>query len=282
MVFAYKCLILILVAVGTGLLVWIGFSAIGELIKVSKKAKTEPKFFKPIWLKIYEPHSYLLRLLSSLVLLAILTTLTNPFLGIIFGVIGFFLPSLIIRYLKSRRTKQFDQQLLAALEIISRSLRAGRSFLQALETLARQTQPPISQEINEVLREIHLGVSPQQSLNNLAQRIPGRELNLAVNAINIGRETGGDLTKTLDRIVSTMRERNRINEKVSAFTAQGRLSATVVSVLPVILLIVISYISPELIRPLFHTFLGNLCLVLVFVLISLGAFFIHRIVKIEI
>lgn len=271
-----------LISGGTGLLVWIIYNWLTELVKTTREHKEEPEFFKPVWLKIYESHRYLLRLLSSLVLLIILTTLANLFLGIIFGVIGFFLPSLIIRYLKSRRTRQFDQQLLAALEIISRSLRAGRSFIQSLETLAQQTQSPISQEINEVLREIHLGVSPQQSLNNLAQRIPGRELSLAVNAINIGRETGGNLTKTLDRIVSTMRERNRINEKVSALTAQGRLSAVVVSVLPVILLIVISYISPELIRPLFHTFLGNLCLILVFVLISLGAFFIHRIVKIEI
>lgn len=282
MAFISKIILLLLAMAGVGSLAWVIYTWLTELVKTTRKTKTEPEFSKPVWLKIYESRPYLLRLLLALLFLVVFTNLVNLFLAIVFGVIGFFIPPLIIRYLKSWQTKQFDQQFLAALEIISRSLRAGRSFLQALETVTQQIPPPLSQEIGEVLREINLGVSPQQSLNNLAQRIPSRELGLAVNAINIGRETGGDLTKTLDRITSTMRQRNRINEKISALTAQGRLSAVIVSVLPVILLAVISYISPELIYPLFHTFLGNLCLVLVFVLLSLGAFFIHRIVKIEI
>jgi len=277
-----KVIILIFVLGAGGILGFNICNWVEQIIGRIQEDKKEFRYFKPVILKIYEKHSYLIKLLSGLLLLVIWTLLINFPLGILFGGVGFFIPSLVVRRVKALRVKQFERQLLQGLGIISTSLRAGASLEQSLEAVAGKVQPPFSEEIGEVLREIQLGVSPEESLNNLARRIPSPDLLLSVHALNIGRETGGNLPEILDRMMMTMRSRAQINEKVSALTAQGRLSGVIVSILPIILLGVVSYISPDLTHPLFHTFIGNLCLAVAFILISLGGFFIQRIVRIEI
>jgi tight adherence protein B len=202
--------------------------------------------------------------------------------GLIFGLMGLALPKLLLWWLKKKRDEKFDRQLVEALTNLGNSLQAGFSLNQGLELLAREMDNPMGQEIGMVVREIQVGVEMEDALEHLYQRMPSKDLDLIISSILISRDVGGDLTEIFDNIAHTIRDRHRIEGKIKALSAQGKLQGFVILCIPPGMAIALSYIAPKMIEPLFTTPVGWLLMALVVVLMGMGIYTIYRIVAIEV
>jgi tight adherence protein B len=197
------------------------------------------------------------------------------------GIAGYFGPELIVVYLRHRRRKKFSEQLVDGLSMMANGLRAGFSLQQAIEMLAEEMEAPISQEFNLVMREYRVGVDLDEALWRCVRRTKDPDLELAVSAIAVTRKLGGNLAEIFERIVDMVRDRKVLAGKADALTAQGRLQAVVVGVLPYALGFFIFKINPEMIRLMWTTWTGLLCLVAVVVLDVVGYMWVRKIADIK-
>ncbi len=225
---------------------------------------------------------YLSFVCTVLVTLLVALAIGNLLFGLILGLLAFFVPGLTVHLLKRRRDRKFGVQLVDALAAMGNSLRAGFSLPMALELIAREMDNPMGQEMRVVVREMRLGVSLEQALTNLVERMPSEDLDLLITAITVSREVGGNLAEVFDNIAHTIRDRHRIEGKVRALTAQGRLQGFVVALLPVGIGIFLTIYNPEMMRPMFTTWQGGLLLTSIVILELLGIYTIHRLVSIKV
>ena len=181
-----------------------------------------------------------------------------------------------------KRSKKFEAQITEGLDLLSNSLKSGFSLFQGLNLLSNEMPPPISEEFRLVLQEVKLGLSLEQSLQNLAKRIKSEELDIVITAIEVSQETGGSLSESLSRVAFTIRERNKILGKIKVLTSQGRMQALVVGLLPILLCLVILGIDPQFIMPLFRQPLGWMMLGIAAGMEIIGIFIIRRIVKVDV
>lgn len=156
-------------------------------------------------------------------------------LGIITAGVGWMVPHLYLNMRAGRRQKAFNGQLGDTISLMANSLRAGYSLLQTMDLVAKEAPQPIGGEFRRVVREVGLGISPQQALDNLHRRVPSEDLDLLITAIKIQSEVGGNLGEILDIIGETIRERVRIKGEIQTLTAQQSISAYVLSGLPIFL-----------------------------------------------
>jgi tight adherence protein B len=185
-------------------------------------------------------------------LVAVIRQWDPPYFMILIGmVLGLFAPSLVVRQAKGRRLRSFNNQLGDTITLLANSLRSGYSLLQSMEMVAREAPPPVSEEFHRVVQEVGLGISSQDALGNLYRRVPSDDLDLMITAINIQHEVGGNLAQILDTIGHTIRERVRIKGEIRVLVAQQRISGYVVAALPFILAVILSFITPEYMGPLF-------------------------------
>ena len=221
--------------------------------------------------------------LGSMLMLGLLLWVTRDPLS---GVIGFYLGYMIPRYWVSRRIGArlgaFNKQLPETITLLSNSLRAGSSFLQSLELVSREGQPPISEEFGRVVREVNLGLGMDEAMRNLVRRIKSEDVDLMVTAIGVQQQVGGNLAEILDTIAFTIRERVRIKGEVNTLTAQGRVSGYMVALLPVALAAGLNAINPEFMQPLFTQTLGRIMVGLSLVFMAIGFFAIRKITDIKI
>lgn len=192
------------------------------------------------------------------------------------------LPRWYLAILKRRRLEQFNEQLVDGLMTMSNSLRSGSSIIQAFEHIVRQNQTPISQEFNLFLQETRLGVKFEEALANLNKRIDSEDLTIMIRAIEIARQTGGNLTEVFDKISAMIRERLRIQKRIMALTSQGRLQGIVVGVMPVILVIAMFVLDSEMMISFFTAPLGVLIAFAAIILEIIGALLIRKIIHIDI
>jgi len=157
----------------------------------------------------------------------------NIFMGALAAIGAFFVPRMYLGYQQRKRLRTFDNQLGDMLNLVVNGLRAGYSPLQALESVARELPPPISVEFQRVVQEIQLGLPQEAALANLTRRVPSADLDFVVTAMNVQREVGGNLAEILDNISHTIRERVRIKGEIATLTAQGQITAWVISLLPI-------------------------------------------------
>ena len=176
----------------------------------------------------------------------------------------------------------FNDQLIEALGMITNSVRAGQSFAQALENLVKDSKPPLSTEFELVLKKIKLGTPVGDALVEMSDKVKSNDLRISVLSINLARESGGNMGEILSRIAETMRERKKIQGKIVALTAQGKVSGLVMGMVPFILLGVLYFIQPSMMGLLFTTFIGNMMLCVVVVMITVGMIVINKIVSIDI
>ena len=224
-----------------------------------------------------------LSLLSSLVVFILLTvTSMNLVIGIVCGALAFMLPSVIIRILKWRRDKKFGVQLVDGLMAMGNALRAGHALPAALELLAREMDNPMGQEMRLVVQEIRLGVPMEEALSHLHERMPLDDLDILIMSITISREVGGNLAEVFDNIADTIRERHRIEGKIAALTAQGKLQGIIVAMLPIMIGIFLNAWNPKLMAPMYSSWIGLGLLGLIVFLEALGGYMIYRIVSINI
>jgi len=192
------------------------------------------------------------------------------------------MPRLIYAWLRKRRLRKFEEQLPDALMMISGGLRSGASLSSAIQQLVAEAQNPLAQEFSLMLREQRLGVTMEQSLNNLARRVPTQTTTLVVSAMRIASETGGGLAETLERTSHTIRSRLQMEGKIDALTAQGKMQAWVVGSLPVMLMLILNKMEPEAMGMLWQTRLGWATLAVLAFLEFMGVYLIRKITSIDV
>lgn len=207
-------------------------------------------------------------------------------IGLFFGLGGAVLallsPKWILEFMKRRRLKRFNEQLVDALTRMSNSLKAGFSILQAFESIVKENMNPISQEFGVFLHQVRVGVRFEEALASMEKRVASEDLTLTVRAIEIARLTGGSLTDVLEKISATIRERMRIQGRIDALTAQGRLQGIVAAAMPVLLLFAMAFIDPEMVNKFVSSLGGIIALVIAAMLITFGWLVIRKITRIDV
>jgi tight adherence protein B len=199
------------------------------------------------------PEYLLIRLAVPLVLSIAALLLWRSILVVPFTMgLGYILPTLWLRQRRSRRNRNFNDQLAETLSLTAASMRAGFSLVQSLANVSKDSQEPTKSELRRVGQEIQLGLNLTQSLDNLVLRMESEDLDLVATAIKIHSRVGGNLTTILDNISTTVRERAKLRREVRVITSMQRISSYVIGFLPVGLALVIFTINPTYIMKLFE------------------------------
>jgi tight adherence protein B len=201
---------------------------------------------------------------------------------IVAGVIGYLVPSFYVKYRINKRLKAFNNQLGDTLTLLSNAIKAGYSFAQAIDTVAKNAVAPIADEFGRAVREMNLGGSPDEALQNITKRIVSADFDLVATAYSIHRTVGGNLAEILDNIAYTIRERVRIKGEIATLTAQARASGTLITFLPIVLAAFMYFVTPTYFRPMFESIVGWILLVIGGFMIFVGNLIIRRVVAIEV
>jgi tight adherence protein B len=204
------------------------------------------------------------------------------FVGLLFALLGWFIPKFWLGQRQSARLKAFDNQLADTIALMSNSLRSGLSLVQSMEMISREAEPPIADEFQRVVREIGLGVSPQDALLHLVRRVNSADLELLVTAILVQFEIGGNLSRILDSIATTIRERVKLMGEIRTMSAQGRMAGYVLSGLPVAIGGLLMLIAPSYMGALFTPGPWLALPALSVVGIIMGSLVIRKLVAIEV
>ena len=212
-------------------------------------------------------------------LLAVLVS--NTLVAIMALMIGLFIPKIYLDLKKNKRLQLFNSQLGDALIVMANALRAGFGFQQAMDTVRREMPDPLATEFTWTLREMNLGISQDEALLNMGQRVKSDDLDLIITGIIIQKQVGGNLAEILENISGTIRERARIKKEIKVLTAQGRLSGLIIGVLPILLIFAMLTINPDYFNKMLHNPLGMMFLGAGAVLEVIGMFVIRKITDIE-
>lgn len=210
----------------------------------------------------------------------------NIVAGLLFGsivtVAGWQIPKYIVDYLYERRSSKFVDQMVDAMTIMANGIKSGLSAPQAMERIVENMENPISQEFALVISQTRLGVSLEEALNSLGTRLAKPDVQMFVVAVNILKETGGNMAETFSTITETIRERQKVQKKIEALTAQGMMQGVILTLVPFILLIVFTILDPTFVQPLFTTTLGLVILTMMLGFQIIGGLVIRKLVKIEV
>jgi len=206
----------------------------------------------------------------------------NVVVSIIMAFIGLLVPRLLLNYSIKKRRKQFEEQFVQGLEYLSSSTRAGLSLVQAVESLVVNSNPPLSQEFDLLLREYRIGIPLNEALQNLARRVDSEELNLMVFSTIITRELGGDISEIFDHLAEVIRSRHRVMDRIDTLTSQGRLQAMVCGAIPFFLYGILFLWQPEYLKPLFDSFAGRIGVYAVILFQIMVILIVRRMVNIKI
>jgi len=198
------------------------------------------------------------------------------------AVVIILLPRLAVGYLQKKRMRQLELQLPDALLMVAGSMRAGAALTVALESMVSESQPPIGQEFELLLREQRVGVDFDTALKNMEARIPLQDFTMVISALRISREVGGNLADILESLADTLRRKHTMEGKIDALTSQGRMQGIVMTLLPVFLIFVLRFMEPDAMAPLFNTLYGWAVLGVVGVMEVIGYVFIRKIVNIDV
>jgi tight adherence protein B len=201
---------------------------------------------------------------------------------VIFLLLGLVVPWLWLGFRRTRRLKAFSSSLADTLQLMSGSLSAGLSLAQSLDTIVREGNEPITGEFKRVLVEARLGVHLEDALEGVAERMGSKDFGWVVMAIRIQREVGGNLAELLTNVAATLREREYLRRQVATLSAEGRLSAWIIGLLPPLFVLYLLLTQPDYLAPMYSTPLGWLMLIAAGILLSVGVFSMSRIVKVEV
>lgn len=217
---------------------------------------------------------------------AVIGIFTAIFNGAVAGIVAFagllLLELFLIRFAGRREKKKFEKQLPDTLTLLSTSLRAGYSLLQATEAVASEAQDPTAREFGRAIAEARLGISVPDALQSIVDRTQSKDFEWAVMAIEIQREVGGNLAEVLQTVADTMRARNRLKGEIVALTAEGRISAFVLGSLPFGMFLFLWSANREYLQPLLEATFGRVMIAAGLLLMAAGVFWLKKIVDIEI
>lgn len=198
------------------------------------------------------------------------------------GLVGYMLPSYWIGSKRKSRQNRINAHLVDMLGLVSNSLKSGYGLMQSFEFASRQMDGPLSMEIRRMLREANLGLSAEDALNALGERVDSKDLDMVLTAINIQRAVGGNLSEILDKVAFTMRERERIRGEIATLTSQQRMTGIVIGALPVIMFALFMVMNPPYMSLLFTELVGKAMLVSAIFLEFFGYLAIKKIMAIEV
>ncbi len=278
-------LVLIVVSITIALFVWALVDISGRLLQAWRERFTRETGFhlRELFLFVDPARLYVLNLaLTLLGALAAWLLSASLLMALVAAIVLALTPRGVLRWLRKRRVEHIEQQLPDALQMLAGTARAGLSLPAAIRQVSAELTPPLQQELLLVQHEQRLGVSLDDALENLARRVPAQPVKLMVSAMRIANETGGGLAETLERTATTLRSQHAMELKILALTAQGKLQAWVVGLLPVFLLWVLNRMEPAAMSQLWTTQLGWGVLAAVLVMEFIGVLLIRRIVAIDI
>lgn len=215
-------------------------------------------------------------------------TLIPFFLGLPFvlcpliGIILFPLPYMYLLFMRKRRWATFGRQLPEALELMARGLRAGHSLQASFQLVGEESADPLASEFMRVFEEQNLGITIEDAMKSLTERVPNLDLKFFATSVVLQRQTGGDLAEILDKIGHLVRERFKIYGQIQALTGEGRLSGIVLLAMPPALLLMMLKMNKEYIMLLFTDPMGQKMLAATVVLQLVGAFVIKKIIDIKV
>ena len=180
----------------------------------------------------------------------------NAAAGALLAAGGFLLPRLFLGVAQENRRARFHTQLLDGLGLLSNSVRAGMTLPQAIELLVRELKPPITHEFGRVLQEYQLGADFDGSMLAMAERLESRDMNMLVNAVGITRRSGGNVGEVFQKIAAGIRERGRVEGKVRALAATGKMQAVVMAGMPFGIVLILYFMEPDHVQLLFSTPMG--------------------------
>ncbi|MCS7237958.1 MAG: type II secretion system F family protein [Thermoguttaceae bacterium] len=198
------------------------------------------------------------------------------------AVTGLLLPWGWLLWRRNKRLKAFAAQMPEAMDMLARALRAGQSLAAGIGLVGKELPPPLGKEFARVFDEQNLGLSLEESLRELTERVPNMDLKFFVTAVVLQRQTGGDLAEILEKIATLVRQRFQIYGQIQALTAEGRLSGIVLMALPVFLFFAMYYLNREYVMLLFTDPMGNRMLMIAVLMQVLGAIAIRKIVSIRV
>ncbi|MEM7475173.1 MAG: type II secretion system F family protein [Planctomycetota bacterium] len=193
-----------------------------------------------------------------------------------------FLPVVWLMLKRKRRMSKFNEQLPEALELLSRSLRAGHSLASGFGLVASELPNPISKEFGRAFEEQNLGVTLDEALEDMTERVPNMDLRFFATAVILQRQTGGDLAEILDKIGTLIRERFKLAGQIQALTGEGRLSGIVLLALPPVLMLTMLYLNYEYAMVLFRDPTGRKLMAGAIVLQFVGALVIRKIINVKV
>jgi tight adherence protein B len=218
---------------------------------------------------------------SVLVAWILATELSSP-LGALLGLAVPFAAYAVVRYLADRQRRAFDEQLPDNLGVIAAAMRAGQTFVGALSTVVDDAPEPSRRELKRAVTDEQLGIPLDEALGHVTERMHSEDFQHVALVASLQRDTGGNTAEVIDLVQDTIRERLEIRRLVRALTAQGRLAGVVLSFLPIGLLVAISLINPDYIKPMFHDTIGVIMLVVSGIMVVVGGFVINKIIQIKV
>ena len=224
----------------------------------------------------------MLSILSTLIFFLSGLILVNLIFAFIISAVGWIVPVFIVKHYRKRRLKKFNKQLVDALTMMSSAFRAGLTLQQAMTNIIERSPRPLSQEFNLTVQEIRLGLSVEKAMINLSERVDCEDLELLVTSLNVARQMGGNLAEIFDNISTTIGERFRIEGKIDALTAQGKMQGLIVALIPFALAVVLNYMRPDLMKPMLNHWFGWALFGVIILLELVGMFFIRKIVNIRV
>jgi len=212
----------------------------------------------------------------------VFTLLHQPLLAVLAAVAGLAAPFIRISMDRSNRMMKFEEQLPEALDVMVRALKAGHPFSGTLQLVAEEMNDPIAHEFGITFADINYGLEVKQAFLNLLERVPNMTLMTLVTAVVVQRETGGNLAETLSKISTVIRGRFRLSRRVKSLSAEGRLSAWILAMIPFVLFIIIMVTTPSYLPILLQEPAGQKIVGTAFFLQVVGILWIRRIINIEV
>ena len=230
------------------------------------------------------PHQLLwLTILGGFAMFTLGFLLTNSLVaGGVLGIPGAMGPRVALYMMRKSRMKKFGEQLVESMVTMTNALRSGVALPKAFQIVAHDMPKPICQEFGILVQEMRLGMDIEEAMESMLERMPSQDLELVTTSVAISNSVGGNLAEVFDRLAETIRERFRIEGRIEALTAQGKIQGLMVSILPIFVGVMIYVIDPKMMGIMFERTLGIVILVIMFIMECLGYFFVRKVTNIEV
>ncbi|RYZ09626.1 MAG: hypothetical protein EOO24_09695, partial [Comamonadaceae bacterium] len=274
-----EVLLLATVALCTGMLGWL---LSGRLVAAQAARREGERGERAMFSTLLARPGIAQTLLVAVAVVIAWFVLQKPLVCFLLAVAGVWVPRKLRAWKRAKRQSLIDGQIPDMLGMMSGTLRAGASLMSAMDSVIKDGPDPIKREIDLTMREVRMGIDLDLALDHMARRVGGAEMVMVSAAIKIARESGGNLSESLENLARSVRDRQNMEKKILALTAQGRMQALVMAGLPFFMLYMLHQLDAQAMAPMFSTVLGWSVFVAVCIWVWIGFKVIKKIMSIDI